>query len=180
MVTTDINIGVLRNFLGGRTRIFPTRRSSWTSRRSGGMLPRKILKNRVSAISCVLVWVFMDGASDKLKENIKNISKTKPAWTGKFFKDQLKIAFKHSHFEPLHDVESDFKFVQSFLIHLVYSRPSTYVSPMLVMLSLKQTLSSRVPQIQEIKCNFDLVWKSVNLYIFPIHDTLCENKKRVW
>ena len=98
----------------------------------------------------------MHGASDKLKENIKNISKTKPEQEN-FSSDQLKIAFKHSHFEPLHDVESDFKFVQSFLIHLVYSRPSTYVSPMLVMLSLKQTLSSRVPQIQEIKCNFDLV-----------------------
>ena len=29
-------------------------------------------------MSCVLVWVFMHGASDKLKENIKNISETKP------------------------------------------------------------------------------------------------------
>ena len=43
------------------------------------MLPRKVSLMRVSqeslfnAISCVLVWVFMHGASDKLKENIKNI-----------------------------------------------------------------------------------------------------------
>ena len=33
---------------------------------AGSMLPRKNLKNRVSnAISCILVWVFMHGASDK-------------------------------------------------------------------------------------------------------------------
>ena len=31
-----------------------------------------------NAISCVLVWVFMHGASEKWKENIKNISETKP------------------------------------------------------------------------------------------------------
>ena len=30
-----------------------------------------------NAISCVLLWVFMHGASDKWKENIKNISETK-------------------------------------------------------------------------------------------------------
>ena len=49
---------------GRRTRVCPTR--ARTSRGVRGLLPRKILKNRASnAISCVLVWVFMHGASDK-------------------------------------------------------------------------------------------------------------------
>ena len=70
----------LRNFRGGGhefARLAPSAREP--RGKSGGMLPRKILKNSLfNAISCVLASVFMHGASNKWKENIKNISETKP------------------------------------------------------------------------------------------------------
>ena len=46
-----------KKFWGRRTRIFPTRaKGARTSRESGGMLPGKILKNRVSLMPFPAFW----------------------------------------------------------------------------------------------------------------------------